>query len=100
MSINLQSNKIEGFDEIQDGLFYLLGESGVSITQLMNNKFIMENTDFDSWENLLVEAGVKNEKDFEKPNFNEFIKLHTRFDDWEFMLIEASNDYSLQYKDR
>jgi hypothetical protein len=100
MSINLQSNKIEGFNKIQDGFSYLIGEPNISIRQLMNNKFISENTDFRSWENLLAAARVKNEKDFEKPSFNEFIKLHSRFDDWEFMLIEASNRYALQHPDK
>jgi hypothetical protein len=96
MSVNLQSNKIKGFDDIQDGFSYLTGESNISINQLMNNKFIAENTDFDTWENLLTAAEIKNEKDLENPSFDEFIKLHTRFDDWEWMLIEASNRYGLQ----
>ncbi len=100
MSVNLQSKEIEGFDEIQDGIFYLTGESNVSITQIMNNKFIAENSDFDTWENLLSAAGVKNESDLEKPNFNEFIKLHTHFDDWELMRIEATKQYSLCHQDK
>jgi hypothetical protein len=100
MSINLQSNKIAGFDRIQDGFSYLIGDPNVSIRQLMNNKFISENTNFRSWEHLLSAAGVKNEKDLEKPIFNEFIKLNSRFEDWEFMLVEASNQYALQHPDK
>jgi hypothetical protein len=100
MGIDLQSNKIKGFDEIQDGFSYLTGEPNISIKQLMSNKFIVENTNFDTWEHLLHAAEVKNEKDLENPRFDEFIKLHTRFDDWEWMLIEASNHYALQNPDK
>ena len=100
MSVNLKSNEIEGFDEIQDGISYITGESNISIKQLMNNKFIVENTDFDTWENLLSVAAIKNEKDLENPRIDEFIKLHTRFDDWERMLIEGSNQFALQNSDK
>ena len=94
MNINLRTDKIEKFDEIQDGLSYLVGEPNVSITQLMNNKFVAENTNFHSWSNLLEAAGVTNEKDFETARFNEFIKAHTRFEEWEEMLVQASNQYA------
>jgi hypothetical protein len=99
MSANLQTDKIEDFDKIQDGLFYSIGESDISISELMNSRFILENTDFDSWENLLASAGIKDEKDLAKPDFNEFIKAHTRFRDWELMLIHASNQYSMRRED-
>jgi hypothetical protein len=99
MSVNLQTDKIEKLDKIQDGLFYSLGESNISIDELMNSGFILENTDFDTWENLLAAAGVKDEKDLAKPEFNEFIKARTRFKDWELMLIHASNQYSARRED-
>ncbi|HEX9962088.1 MAG TPA: hypothetical protein VGB00_14225 [Pyrinomonadaceae bacterium] len=99
MSANLQSDKIENLDKIQDGLFYSIGESDISIDELMNGKFILENTDFDTWENLLGAAGIKNENDLTKPDFNEFVKAHTRFRDWELMLIHASNQYAARRED-
>ncbi|HEX8371027.1 MAG TPA: hypothetical protein VF604_20955 [Pyrinomonadaceae bacterium] len=98
MNVNLQSNKIEKLDKIQDGLSYSIGEPDVSIKELMNQGFILENTDFDTWENLLGAAGVHSESDLEKPDFNEFIKSHTRFNDWESMLIHSANHYSLRYE--
>ncbi|HEY0426638.1 MAG TPA: hypothetical protein VGC76_02415 [Pyrinomonadaceae bacterium] len=94
MNVNLHSEKIENFDEIQDGLSYTIGEPDISIKQLMNKDFILKNTDFDCWEKLLEAACVSNEKDLEKPDFSNFIKSHTRFDDWEEMLIQASNEYA------
>jgi hypothetical protein len=96
MNLNLQSDEIEKFDEIQDGLSYTIGEPDVSITQLMSDKFINENTDFDSWENLLRAAGVRHEKDLNTPLFSEFIKTHTRFEEWEEMLVQSSNHYALR----
>ena len=96
MSINLQSDKIEKLNKIQSDLSYSLGEPQVPVTQLMNSRFILENTDFDSWENFLGAAGIKSETDFSTPSFNEFIKTHTRFSDWEEMLIHSSNEYLLR----
>ncbi|HEX8249923.1 MAG TPA: hypothetical protein VF599_17255 [Pyrinomonadaceae bacterium] len=98
MSVNLQSNKIEKLDKIRDGLSYSIGEPQVSITELMNRRFIVENTDFETWENLLGAAGVLDESDLETPDFNEFINSHTRFKDWESMLIHSANQYSLRYE--
>lgn len=98
MSSDLQSNKIQKLDKIQDGLSYSIGEPDVSIKELMNRRFILENTDFDTWEKLLDAAGVSSENDLNKPDFNEFIKSHTRFDDWESMLIQSANQYSLRYE--
>jgi hypothetical protein len=94
MSLNLQSDEIEKFEEIQDGLSYSVGEADVSIKQLMNDKFINENTNFDNWENLLRAAGVSHGKDLNTPLFSEFIKTHTRFDEWEEMLVQSSNHYA------
>jgi|SRR5215204_5326771 len=96
MNLSLQSDKIEKFDEIQDGLSYSVGEPNVSITELMNDKFIRENTAFENWGNLLQAAGIRDEKDLNAPRFNEFIKAHTQFDEWEEMLIQASNHYASQ----
>jgi hypothetical protein len=94
MNLNLQSHEIEKFDEIQDGLSFSIGEPHVSIAQLMNDKFISENTDFDNWENLLLAAGIRDEEDFETPRFNDFIKAHTQFEEWEEMLVQSSNNYA------
>lgn len=94
MNLNLQSEEIEKFDEIQDGLSYSVGEPNVSIEQLMSAKFIRENTAFDSWGNLLRAAAIKDEKDLSAPRFNEFIKVYTRFEEWEEMLVQASNHYA------
>ena len=96
MNINLQSDKIEKFDEIQNGLSYSVGEPNVSITELMSDRFIGENTNFNSWENLLYAARVADEKDLSAPHFNEFIRAHTRFEEWEEMLVQASNHYASQ----
>jgi len=96
MNLSLQSDKIEKFDEIQDGLSYSVGEPNVSITELMNDKFIRKNTAFKNWGNLLQAAGIRDEKDLNTPRFNEFIKAHTQFDEWEEMLIQASNHYASQ----
>jgi len=98
MDINLQSGKIGKLDKIRDGLFYSIGEPDVSINELMNDKFILENTDFDTWQKLLGAAGIKDEIDLEKPQFSEFIKSYTRFKDWEEMLIHSSNEYALRYE--
>lgn len=90
----MQSDEIEKFDEIQTGLSYSIGEPDVSITQLMSDKFIGENTDFDSWEELLRAGRVRDEKDLNAPSFDEFIKAHTQFEEWEEMLVQASNHYA------
>lgn len=100
MSAILQSNKIEKLDKIQDGLSYSIGEPDVQITQLMNNRFIFENTDFESWDSLLNAAGIKHEDDLATHGFDEFIKTHTRFKDWEEMLIHSSNQYALRHEDK
>ncbi len=88
---NYQSKEL---DKVQDGLEYLIGKQDVSIGELMNNKFIVENTDFDTWDNLLSAAGVKNEKDMEKQSFNHFIHTHSRFDDIKEMLQQAASQYA------
>jgi hypothetical protein len=92
-----QTDKIARLDIIQDGLSYLTGESNVSIRQLISDKFIVENTDFDTLINFFKAAGVKSEADLEKSAFNDFIKSHTRFEDWEEMLIQSSNQYAYQH---
>ena len=99
MSINLQSDNIEKMHKIRDGLSYSIGEPDVSIAELMNAAFIAGNTDFGSWQNLLVAAGVETEADLEKASFDEFIKSHTRFRDWEEMLIHSSNEYLLRHQE-
>ena len=67
MSINLRSDKIEKFREIQDGLSYSVGEPNVSIRQLMNDEFIRQKTAFENWENLLRASQITDEKDLETP---------------------------------
>jgi hypothetical protein len=99
MDVSLPSDKIKKIDKIRDGLSYSIGEPDVSLNQLMNDKFILENTNFQSWESLLRAAAVKTEADLEKPHFNEFIRLHTRFDDWEIMLIHSANEYAARHQD-
>jgi hypothetical protein len=98
MDGNLQSGKIRKLDKIQDELSYAVGEPNVSLRQLMNDRFILENTGFHTWESLLRAAPVKTETDLEKPDFNEFLRHHSRFADWEEMLIHASNEYALHYE--
>jgi hypothetical protein len=88
---NYQSKEL---DKVQDGLEYLIGKDNVSIRELMNNKFIVENTDFDNWDNLLRAAGVKNENDLENQSFNQFINTHSHFDDLEEMLQQAASQYA------
>ena len=88
------SYKSREFDKILDGLEYLIDEPNVSIRELMDNKFIGENTHFDTWENLLKAAGVTAEKDMEKQSFNEFISTHSCFDDWEEMLQQSASKYA------
>lgn len=94
MSENLQTDIPRKLDKIQDDLSYSTGEANVPVEHLMSRSFILENTNFETWENLLGAAGVENEKDLEKPDFSEFVKLHTRFKDWEEMLIHSANQYS------
>src|SRR3954471_14445419 len=89
--MKLQSDEIEMMGEIQDGLSYAVGESNVSVCQLMDNGFIAEHTNFLNWNNFLESAGIKREEDFEKSQINDFIKRHTEFESWEEMLVQASN---------
>jgi len=98
MSENLQAGGSRKLDKIQDDLFYSTGEADVPLAHLMSRKFILENTDFDTWESLLEAARVKNENELDKPDFNEFIKSRTRFRDWEEMLIHSANQYSLRFE--
>jgi hypothetical protein len=98
MKLNLQSDEIEKFTEIQNGLSYSIGQPNISLAQLMNDKFIRENTGFDSWEKFLRAAGIRDEKDFSTPHFNEFIKIHTQFEEWEEMLVQSSNHYASQHE--
>ena len=94
MTINLRSREIKKMDEIQDGLSYSVGDSKVSITELMTHEFIAQNTNFDSWESFLEAAAISDEKDFERTEFDEFIKRHTNFEEWEEMLVQASNRFA------
>lgn len=94
MNENNLSNKIDRFDEIREGLEYLIDKPNVSIYELMNEKFIQNNTDFDTLGNFLNAAGVKSKEDFTNPNFTSFLKTHSRFNDWEEMLIQAGNQYA------
>jgi hypothetical protein len=96
MSINLQSDDIEDFDKVRDGLSYAVGEPDVSVEELMSCAFIAANTDFETWEKLLEAARVKDEKDLEKAEFDVFIKSRTRFKDWQSMLIQSANQYALR----
>ncbi|HEX8737698.1 MAG TPA: hypothetical protein VF721_20365 [Pyrinomonadaceae bacterium] len=96
MDDNLQTGRRKKLDKIKDDLFYATGETNVPVAHLMSRHFILENTDFDSWENLLSAARVGSENDLEKPDFSEFVKRHTRFEDWEAMLIHSANQYSLR----
>ena len=96
MKSNHRSNhiaEVSELEKIRDGLSYLTGEENPSIDQIITDRFILENTDFDSLVNFFDAAGVKNEEDFERPEFNAFIKKHTRFEDWQDMLIHSSNQF-------
>ena len=93
MNLHLQSDEIEMMDEIQDGLAYTVGESNVSVTQLMTDGFIAEHTDFPNWNDFLEAAGIRSEKDFEKAEFDEFIKRRTDFKEWKEMLVQSANKF-------
>jgi hypothetical protein len=93
MNLHLQSDEIEMMDEIQDGLAYTLGESNVSVTQLMTDGFIAEHTDFLNWNDFLKASGVRSEKDFGKAEFDKFIKRHTDFEEWKEMLVQSANKF-------
>lgn len=100
MNVNQQPQKTverSALEEIQDGLTYITGHSDVSVRELITDKFILENTDFDTATNFFNSAGVRNERDLESASFNEFVKKHSRFADWEEMLIESSNQYALNH---
>lgn len=92
-------DKISKLDKIQDDISYATGDAEVPLARLMSQKFIVENTSFESWEKLVGAAGVHDEKDLEKPDFSDFVKTHTRFKDWEEMLIHSANQYSLKHED-
>jgi hypothetical protein len=100
MSENLQTGRTKKLDKIRDDLFYSTGEADVPVGRLMNRQFILENTDFETWESLLEAAHIRNENDLEAPDFNEFIRSHTRFQDWEAMLIHSANQYSLRSEEK
>ena len=97
MNVKHRSNQADGvseLDKIRDGLAYLTGEDDVPVRQIVTDKFIAENTDFETAANFFSAAGIKSENDLEKPEFNEFVKSHTRFEDWKEMLIQSSNRYA------
>jgi hypothetical protein len=96
MDANYHKDKTGELDKVRDDLSYATGERHVAINDLMTNNFIVENTAFESWQNLIGAAGVSDETDFEKPDFDEFIKSNTRFKDWEEMLIYSANQYALR----
>ena len=89
--------KIDQLDKIQDGIFVLNGESKISIDELMSDKFIVENTDFNSLTEFFNAARVKNNEDLQKKEFDDFIKSHTRFENWEEMLVQSSNQFVSKY---
>jgi hypothetical protein len=100
MSENLQTHKIGKLDKIREDLSYSVGEPNVPVARLMNRSFIIQNTSFESWENLIGAAGVETENDLEQPDFNDFVRRHTRFRDWEEMLIQSANQYSLSREEK
>ena len=100
MDAHSHKDKTGELDKIRDDLSYATGERSVEINDLITNNFIVENTAFASWQKLLGAAGISEEKDLEKPDFNEFIKSNTRFKDWEEMLIYSANQYSSRKEEK
>ena len=100
------SFELEGFDELQNTLQDLAdraenlsGEHEVSFEELFVKEFMINHTNFSTFNELLDASPfeVNSPEDFEAipdAEFDRYISQATNFDSWESMLEEATCEYA------
>lgn len=74
------------------------GSVSIPFTELFNDKFMIENTQFQTFDELFEKSGFKieSQEDFKNIPDDEwdiFIKENTKFDSWQEMYSEAGTKY-------
>lgn len=105
------SIKINGLDDLQKHLGHIEKEvskleHGISVSfdELFTEQFMLEHSNFSTFDELLQAGGfvVNSEEEFEAiPDsvFDEHISMNTDFDSWEDMLSSAQEDYVVELLD-
>ena len=72
----------------------LSGTHKVSASELLNDRFMAENTNLATLGDLLKVCGLQNSKDFaDNPPSDEIMALHTYFATWNEMIRAASKEW-------
>ena len=71
----------------------LSGTHQVSASELLNDRFMAENTNLATLNDLLNVCGLQNSKDFaDNPPSDEIMALHTHFATWSEMISAAGKE--------
>ena len=90
--------EMNGFDELEDSLDSVSGESTVTFGELFAESFMRRHTDFDDIEEFFEESPwtVEDEEDFEEipeDEFDAYVDDTTMFATWESMLGKAGEKW-------
>jgi hypothetical protein len=88
----------KNLQRIEDEVSELDGENKVTVTEILNDNFVSQHTDFstvqemfDSYDPNLTEGEL--EELITTDEWNEFICKNTQFDDWEGLILSAGEQY-------
>ncbi len=99
--------KLTGFDKLQKKLEKMqndineLNGKSVPLSEMMDEKFMLKYSDFDSWNKFLENSPFKVEtkEDFEAiddEEWDNYVVNNTKFSNWKNMLNTAGKEYTLK----
>ena len=84
---------LSGLEQLEKNLEKLEGEQEVKAKDLMPDRFIRENTNFQTLDAFLEAGGIESQEDMETDAFNNFVATNTRFANWQEMFQSAGAEW-------
>ena len=82
-----------GLKKLQRNLEKLPKESEVPVSELFNDDFMKQYTDFQTFQAMVDASGIKNSDEIGNEAFSKFVSTHTRCGNWEDMKKQAGAEY-------
>lgn len=93
---------LKGLKKISKNIKKLEGENTINLNELFSSDFLIENSCFSSFDEMIEEFGInfENQEDFnnisESEEWENFIVSNTNFGSYEEMLNKAVNDFVIK----
>lgn len=80
-------------DQLQKNAESISGKNEVPFTELFLDSFMLANTDFPNFQQMLDASGIEDNEEIRGEAWNSFVVAHTRFASWDEMFKAASNEW-------